>query len=43
MYSLVLTTVFVISTGCSEYTYNVDVKLIPFKIYLIQKSTHFDS
>ena len=25
----------IISTGCNEYAYNVDIKLIPFKICLI--------
>ena len=30
-----------IGTGCNEYAYNVDIKLIPFDICLIHKPTHF--
>ena len=32
-----------ISTGCKEYEYNVDIKLITFEICLIHTSTHSDS
>ena len=31
-------------TGCNEYEYNIDIKLIPFEIYLnLQKTTHLES
>ena len=34
---------FILTAGCNEYAYKVDIKLIPFEICLIHKPTDLDS
>ena len=41
--SFILNKHWFISTGCNEYEYNIDIKLIIFEICFIHTPTHSDS